>query len=143
MVLADYRILSDISFWLSFAAFIGVVLSANKGVWMTTIWVTLMILPIISIKFGDVSLITPVANVAVLFLVEAITVIGFCGSFVFLLWQNLGKIVLGVSYPLLRYLLEVIEFSGKGLGVINFRFNWWMLIGWYLLILGFYARKKI
>lgn len=143
MTLADYRILSDVSFWLSFAAFIGVVLSANKGVWMTTIWVTLMILPIISIKFGNVSLITPVANVAVLFLVEVITIVGFCGSFLFLVWQSLGKVVLGISYPLLRYLLEVIEFSGKGLGVLNFRFNWWMLVGWYLLILGFYARKKV
>lgn len=136
ILLADVRIIEETSFWLSIAAFMAVLLNRNKGMIETIIWVSLFILPIISIKFGTVSWISPLANMAVLFLVEAITVIGFVGSI-------LGsKVILMASYPLLRYLIEVIEGVGKIGASWEFRFNWLMFLGWYLLVGGYWYGKN-
>ena len=141
MVLADFKIISDISFWLSMAAFLGVLLSQKEGVFRNTIWVSLFVLPILSMSFGKISLLSPITNMGVFFLVEALTVIGFMGSLLGLLCQSLGRIFLMISYPLLRYLIEIVEGMGKIGGVVSFQFNWWMLIGWYL-ILGAYWYEK-
>jgi len=142
MTLADFRVLSDISFWLSMAAFTAVVLNKGEGLLKNTIWVSVFVLPILSMGFGKVSLITPIANFMVLFLVEILTILGFLGSLLGLIWLDLGRMVLIICYPLLRYLIEVVEFWGGGMGVVNFQFNWLMLIGWYLLIFRFWYEKK-
>jgi predicted membrane metal-binding protein len=142
MALADFGVLSDVSFWLSMAAFIAVVLNQKNGVFKNTLWVSLFVLPILSINFGTISLITPLTNFGVLFLVEILTIIGFIGSLIGLLWQGLGGVILASSYPLLRYLIEIVERVGKIGGVVNFQFNWWMLIGWYLVLGGYWYEKK-
>jgi competence protein ComEC len=145
MFLADFKIFTEISFWLSVAAFLGVLLSREEGAIMSTIWVSLFILPILSIFFGKISLLTPVINLGVLFLVEAITIIGFWGSLIGLLWEGMGRVILSLSYPMLRYLIEVVAVTGKWSWTqLNFQFNWMMLVGWYLII-GVYwdERKKI
>lgn len=145
MFLADFKIFTEISFWLSVAAFLGVLLSREEGAIMSTIWVSLFILPILSIFFGKISLLTPVINLGVLFLVEAITIIGFWGSLIGLLWEGMGRVILSLSYPMLRYLIEVVAVTGKwSWAQLNFQFNWMMLVGWYLII-GVYwdERKKI
>ena len=143
MVLADFGVLSDVSFWLSMMAFLGVIVSRDEGVFKNTLWVSLLVLPILSLKFGTISLLTPISNLAVLFLVEILTIMGFVGSILSLWWQFLGKIILGSCYPLLRYLIEVVEGVGKWkVGVVNFQFNWWMLAGWYLIIGAYWYEKK-
>ena len=134
MFLADFKVINDISFWLSMAAFFGVLLSQKEGVLKNTIWVSLFVLPILSMYFGRVSILSPITNMGVFFLVEILTVIGFMGSLLGLVSQILGKLVLMISYPFLRYLIEIVEGIGKIGGVINFQFNWWMLIGWYLIV---------
>lgn len=145
MFLADFKIFTEISFWLSVATFLGVLLSQKEGMVKSTIWVSLFVLPILSIFFGKISLLTPVINLGVLFLVEAITIIGFWGSLMGLLWEGIGKVVLSLSYPMLRYLIEVVEVMGKwSWAQLNFQFNWLMLVGWYLIIgVYWYEKNKI
>jgi competence protein ComEC len=143
MFLADFGIFTEISFWLSVSAFLAILLSQKEGVLKSTIWVSLFILPILSIFFGRISLLTPIINLAVLFMVEIITIIGFVGSLIGLIWKSLGEVVLRVSYPMLRYLIEMVEFVGKWQwGVVNFQFNWWLLSGWYLIIGAYWYEKR-
>lgn len=143
MFLADFKIFKEISFWLSVAAFLGVLLSQKEGVIKSTIWVSIFILPILSIFFGKISLLTPLINLVVLFLVQVITVVGFGGSLIGLWWNGFGSLVLRLSYPMLRYLIETVELVGKWQwGLVNFQFNWWMLLGWYLLIGAYWYEKK-
>lgn len=142
MVLANNKVLGDISFWLSMAAFMAVILNQREGILINTIWVSLFVLPILSISFGKISLLTPITNLGVLFLVEVITIVGFVGSLMAVLWENLGRIILGISYPLLRYLIEIVEGAGRIGGVLNFQFNWWMLSGWYLVLGAYWYEKK-
>jgi len=143
MFLADFEVYKEVSFWLSISAFLAMILSQGGGSLRTTLWVNIFILPILSLVFGQVSLISPLTNMAVLFLVEIISVVGFWGSILGTIWLFLGKILLGASYPLLRYLIEVVEFGGRWQwATINFKFNWMMLLGWYLILGAYWYEKK-
>jgi len=119
-----------------------VVLNRGRKQLSVTWWVCLFTWPIISYVFGTVSFFTILANLAVLFLVEAITVLGFIGSILGLIWNLGGSVILNVTYPFLRYLIEVVDGLGTLGGVVVFRFNWCLMLGWYLL-LGTYWYAKI
>lgn len=142
MIFADFKVVTNVSFWLSMTAFIAVILTRNEGMIKNTIWVSLFVLPILSLCFGTVSIIAPIMNLGILFLVEVLTILGFVGSLVALFWNNLGTIVLQICYPFLRYLFEAVEGVGKIGGLVNFQFNWWMLFGWYFLLGGYWYEKK-
>lgn len=143
MFLADWQIYKEVSFWLSIVSFVAVLLNQNKNILKTTFWINIFILPILSISFGEISLISPLVNIMVLFLVEIVSVLGFWGGIIGLICQKISMLVLLVNYPLLRYLIEVVELGGSWKwAMINFHFNWWMLIGWYLILGAYWYEKK-
>lgn len=135
MVVADYRVLGSVSFWMSFLAFIAVSQNKDEGVIKTTWRVNLYLLPILAWKFGYLSLIAPISNLMTLFLVETITVLGFVG----IVFQP----ILWLLYPLLVYVQKVVEIlSQPSWAQIKISFNMWMMIGSYLMIIGYYLRRK-
>ncbi len=148
MVLADYRVFLSGSFYLSFVAFGAVVINFNKerkwwsDLW-NSFWVSLWILPILALFFGKISLVAPITNAFILFLVEIITILGVFGSFLGLLLPVLGKIVLWLSFPLLKYILLVVDwFAGFNWASMEVKFNWWWLVGWYLILISIILRRK-
>jgi competence protein ComEC len=148
MVLADFRVFLSGSFYLSFVAFIAVVINFKKqrrwwsDLW-NSFWVSLWILPILALFFGKVSIISPLTNALILFLVEIITILGIFGSFLGLLMPILGKIVLWLALPLLKYILLVVDwFSSFGWASVDIKFNWWWLVGWYLILIAILGRRK-
>lgn len=135
MVVADYRVLGSVSFWMSFLAFIAVSLNANEGVIRTTLRVNLWLLPVLAWKFGYLSLIAPISNLMVLFLVETITVLGFVGI--------VFRPILWLAYPLLIYIQKIVEvMSMWDLSQIRISFNWWMMAACYLMGIGYHMRRN-
>lgn len=135
MVVADYRVLSSVSFWMSFLAFIAVSQNSDEGTIKTTLRVNLYLLPIMAYKFGMLSLIAPLSNLMTLFLVEIITVLGFLG----IIFQP----ILWLLYPLLVYVQKVVEILSLPRWIqINISFNWLMMIGCYVIGVGYFLRKK-
>jgi competence protein ComEC len=94
IILAWPKSIMEISFWLSFGAFFGVVSSPWKDVFRSSFWVALWISPIMALGFGKINLISPISNLMVLLIVEVITMIGFLGSIVGLIIPIIGKIIL-------------------------------------------------
>lgn len=129
IIFSDKEMFRNISFWLSFVAFGAVVLDP-KWVWL---WVT----PILALFFGRISLVAPLTNAIVLFLVELVTIIGGIGVIL-----NC-KYILWLIMPLLRYITWLTNFLGELKWVsAEIRFNWLMLIGSYLLLIWFYLRRN-
>ncbi|HPT66178.1 MAG TPA: ComEC/Rec2 family competence protein [Candidatus Woesebacteria bacterium] len=148
MVLADYRVFLSGSFYLSFVAFGAVVINLNKSrkwwsdLW-NSFWVNLWLLPILALFFGKISIVAPITNALILFLVEIITILGVIGSFFGLLVPILGKIVLWISYPLLKYILLIVDWLASfKWSSIEIKFNWLFLIGWYSLLIAWWLKKK-
>jgi len=135
MVLADYRVLGSVSFWMSFLAFVAICQNQNEGVIKTTMRVNLYLLPILAWKFGSISLIAPISNLLTLFLVETVTVLGFIGIIV--------KPLLWLLFPLLVYIQQVVNILARlHWAQIEISFNCWMMVGMYMIGIGYYMRKN-
>jgi len=143
IVMAWPSSLTDISFWLSFGAFVGVISSPWRDIVRSTVWVSLWVSPILAISFGTMNLIGPISNLLVLFTVEAITIVGFLGSILGIFIPILGKIILWGIYPLLKYFGVVAGVIGEWKWVnLNINFNWLILFGWYLMLIWMLFKVK-
>lgn len=140
MVLADKSMVGEISFWLSVLAFVAVVTGKGLNVFWMTLWVNLWVTPILAISFGKISLISPLTNVMVMFLVGTITILGFFGAVMGIFWWPMGRGVLWLTYPLLKYFVWVVEWGSKAVST-ELRFNWSMLVGWYLILGWWWMRR--
>ncbi|MBU4397353.1 ComEC/Rec2 family competence protein [Patescibacteria group bacterium] len=107
---------------------------------LTTLWVVIWVTPILSMVFGRIGVLTPIFNALVLFLVELISLWGGLGMFVGVFVPILGKVLLYLIYPLLKYFVWVIETGASVSLNINISFNWFMLIGWYMVLFYFLIR---
>lgn len=148
MVLADYRVLLSASFYLSFVAFGAVVLNFQKerkwwSDFWNSFWVSLWLLPILVMLFGKTSLVAPITNFLILFLIEIITILGILGSVLGLIMPILEKIVLWLSFPLLKYILLIVEGLGNlSWASVEIKFNWWWAVGWYLVLIYWWRKKN-
>lgn len=148
MVLADYRVFLSGSFYLSFVAFGAVVINLNKerkwwsDLW-NSFWVSLWILPILTMFFGKISVVAPITNALILFLVEIITIFGVMGSFLGLIVPIFGKIVLWISFPLLKYILLIVDgLAAFKWASVEIKFNWIWAVGFYLILIWVFLKKK-
>lgn len=148
MFFADYRVFSSGSFYLSFVAFGAVVLNIKKerrwwsDLW-SSFWVSLWILPILALFFGKISLVTPITNALILFLVEIITILGIFSSFLGLLAPILGKIGMWLALPLLKYILVVVDWlSSFSFASVDIKFNWMLMVGYYLILIWIFFRNS-
>jgi competence protein ComEC len=148
MVLADYRVFGSGSFYLSFVAFGAVVINLNKerkwwSDFWNSFWVSLWLLPILALFFGKISVVAPLTNALILFLVEIITILGILGGFLGLLVPIFGKVVLWLSLPLLKYILLVVDwFASFKWASLEIKFNWWWMVGWYLILISKFLISK-
>ena len=143
IVLAWPQSILEISFWLSFGAFVGVISSRWKGNLGTSLWVTLIISPILALGFGKLNLISPISNLLVILTVEVITIIGFVGSIVGVFLPIFGKIILWLVWPLLGYFDIVVEVIGNwGWTNLSINFNWLIALGWYLILIWVWRRNE-
>jgi competence protein ComEC len=130
IVLAWPGSLNEVSFWLSFMAFIGVVTCPWKGILVSSFWVSLWINPIMGLFFGKINLVGPISNMLVMLVVETATVAGFIGTFLGLVIPVLGKMVLWSIWPLLKYFVTVAEVVGNwGWVNVEVKFNYLILLG--------------
>jgi competence protein ComEC len=141
MLLVDFEMVKEVSFWMSLAAFLGVV---NSKKWtgkpivdnlLLAGWVSLWLAPVMGIAFSTINILGPVTNTLVVFLMEPILLLGSLGMII-------GRGFLIVLYPLLWYL----DWVAKGVGgiswaTVNFKFNWWMVAGCYL-VMGWFIRRR-
>ena len=149
MGLADYRVFFSASFYLSFVAFGAVVINFNKSrkwwsdLW-NSFWVSLWLLPLLILYFSKTSLIAPITNTLIIFLIEIITILGILGGIMGLLIPLLGKLILWASYPLLKYVLLMVGWLGNlPFASVEIKFNWCWAVGWYIFLIFWWVKKVL
>jgi len=147
MGVADYRVFLSASFYLSFVAFVAVAINFKKerkwwsDLW-NSFWVSLWLLPILVMLFGTTSLMAPITNFLILFLIEIITILGIFGGVLGLVLPILGKLILWISYPLLKYILLMVGWLGNlPFASVEIKFNWWWAIGWYIFLIFWWVKR--
>ncbi len=125
MVAYDPRVITDISFQLSFLATIGVIFLSPKVslwfIWVTpklnlreniavTLSATIMVLPILLYNTGIFSFVSLPANLLILPLMPYVMLGGFITGMLGYLFHLIAMPFAYVSYIMLKYILRVIHF---------------------------------
>lgn len=139
----------DIGFQLSFMAVLGLIyitplienyfvafpkiISENLSL---TLAAQLMALPILVLNFGQISLISPLANVLILPLIPLAMFSGFIAAVMGIIFLPLGKLLGYVSFVTLDYMIRIIGLLSKvDFANILYETNNLLLIAAYYLIL--------
>lgn len=148
-----YVLRFDISFQLSFLSFFGLVYLAPmistfrlmhrwpkflKLTLSETMGAQIMVMPILVYYFGRASVISPLVNILILWLVPAAMLAVFAVGITGLIWFEIGRLVGYITLLLLKYIIVVIEsFSKIPWASLEFKASewWWMalfygIIGW-------------
>jgi len=102
MIAGEPEVLVSYSFWLSMAAFIGLIIGQNKGHLGQILWINIMVAPILWLMTGRINLMSLVANMLVVGMTEIITAV----VAVTLIWGGGGMLVV---YPMVRWVNLVSE----------------------------------
>lgn len=154
----------DIGFQLSFAAFAGLIylspiieslISKSRATYLPiyikspfteTMSAQIMVFPLIIIYFGRLSIIAPIANVAVLWIVPLAMLVSLIAGIGGLIWWWLGWILSWLAWPVLTYIIVITEWLARvPLASIELKnFNWILALVLYTAILFltlFFSRK--
>lgn len=153
MLIIDWMMVFELSFWLTTMAFVGVLTASKKSkpenlrskMWTVlseSVWITLWVIPILSLYTGKINLLSPITNTLMMLVVELITAGGLLVLVLSSCWVVLGKVVLWMVFPLLKYGVWVVEIMGSQSRDLNIMFNWWMLAGFYLVLVGWWWRHR-
>ncbi len=155
MVFVNPYLIFDIGFQLSFMATAGLVwiqplLKNNRFVlfksenFSSSVAAQLATLPILVINFGQINLLSPLINLAILWLIPYILQFGLLISLLGLVWIKLGQAFSYLLYPLLFFLKQTIEIFAK---IIRFqiqfsRISWWWGVGYYVIIFLWLKKRR-
>lgn len=94
--------------------------------------------PILIYNFGQISLISPLANILILPIIPFVTIFGFIFSFVGIFFQSLGQILSWPVYMMINYIIKVISYFSKiSWASLIFKNIHWAFILVFYLVLGF------
>ncbi len=146
MLMAKPDLIASISFQLSFAALLGIMIGGKffsrlrsipiiGADLAETLSAQLMVTPIIAYHFGRLSVLAPVTNGLILPLVSRITW-GGISALLGLFLPGLGRLILLIIYPILWWPVVVVRwFSQMPLTEVSFSMPIWGVIVFYLCIL--------
>jgi competence protein ComEC len=152
MLLWDPKLVWNISFQLSFMATLGII-TLTKALdktfirWLpspfrenltTTLSAQLLVTPVVFYHFGQISLIAPLINTLILWLIPLITLGGFVLLGLGILIFPLAKIIATLLWLPLTVFIWVVNYGGSlvfsSVGVPQR--SWWLVGGYYLMLLS-------
>ncbi len=163
VIFSPFSLNYDVSFALSFLAVLWIVYSQNflskvfyflpktlaiKEAFILTLWAMSLTLPIIIFNFGQISLLSVLANIAVSWTIWIAMLFGFISIIFYLFSPILAYIVWFIAYIFLAWDIKMVNFFGS-LDFFILKFNFWeekyfLEILYYLIIffILFYLNKK-
>lgn len=111
------------------------VIKSVKLVLATTLAAQIAVLPLLAVNFGQLSLISPLANILVLPIIPLTMLVGFLSALGGLLFLPLGQIFGWVAWLFLSYEIKIIELMAKiPLAAVNFKWNWLAGVIYYAIL---------
>lgn len=157
MLIAQPSVLANISFQLSFMATAGIIFfhrliysyvkrlpePINEDL-ATTISAQVLVIPIIFYHFGSISLLSPIVNSLVLWVIPLATILGFAFLAIsFLVWP-IAQIISWVIWALLSIFIFTVDFFAQAeFAYLKFETkNFFILIGYYLVLTGVILQNR-
>jgi len=107
-----------------------------KQILVTTLSAQIAVLPLLVINFGQLSLIAPLANLAILPFIPLTMFWGFVATLGGVFWLEIGKILALFAWLFLSYEIKIIQLLAKvPLAALKFNWNWWAGGVYYLVLI--------
>ena len=152
----------DIGFQLSFGATAGLIwlaplfqkafkkiprLLGLKEILTATLSAQLAVLPLLLVHFGQLSIISPLANLAVLMFIPLTMLLGFICGGLGLVWVAAGRVFGWIVWLFLTLEIKIVKFfAGLPLAATAWRWDWLMVLVYYLvlilLLVRFHQQEK-
>ncbi|MBM2820574.1 MAG: ComEC/Rec2-related protein [Candidatus Berkelbacteria bacterium] len=151
----------DIGFQLSFLAFIGLVYLSPQIAGLKTLKILpkflqttfsetmaaqIMVFPILIYYFGRVSVISPIVNILILWIIPLTMAVVFAVGLFGIIWLSVGQIFGYLDWVLLKYIIFVIQgFSKISWASYNLKVDswWWLPIIYCLIGLLIFKNRKM
>lgn len=152
MVMAVPSFLFSLSFQLSFLATLSLMMFSGIFVdkigilddFKTTIAAQILVWPLISYRFGRVSLISPIVNWLILWTISLATVLGFVFIFLSAVWPFLGYLSSFALYLPLDFFVRVVYFFGNlPFASVNYKCSLVFLLTYYFILFVGYLGYSI
>ncbi|MSU75261.1 MAG: ComEC family competence protein [Candidatus Magasanikbacteria bacterium] len=103
---------------------------------LQTLSAILATLPLILYQFGRLSLVAPLVNILILWIIPLLMLTGFLAIFFSFIFFPLGQLIAWVAHFGLQYVIILVEWFGKQpWSAAEFRLPWWGMILMYALII--------
>lgn len=148
LLLNPFILIWDAGFQLSFIATLGLVyLSPLFSAWPEILAVTfsaiIATLPLILFQFGRLSLVAPVVNILVLWLIPFLMLFGFLAIVFSFIFYPLGMVLSLLAMAGMQYLLFIIEwFGSKSWSSVMFFIPWWVAVLSYVCLIFLVIKKR-
>jgi len=160
MIINPYVLMWDAGFQLSFLATLGLVyispllklkfpteklpkfLQTTLENFISTMSAIIATLPFILFQFGTLSLVAPLVNVLVLWIIPYLMLIGFSALVISFVYVPLASLVGEVGSLGVKYVLTIVEwFGSKEWAAAQIIFPWWLMIVLYIFMIQLGVRK--
>jgi len=161
LLINPHVLLWDAGFQLSFLATLGLVYISpvlsdwGKGVLkytptslietiIATLSAIIATLPLILYQFGRLSIVAPLANILVLWIIPWLMLFGFLSVIMSFIFLPLAQIIAWLSGLGLDYVIGLANwFGGQNWVSVNLSWSWWMVVIAYLLLGVVLHRNKL
>jgi competence protein ComEC len=100
-------------------------------------------LPLILFQFGRLSIVAPIVNILILWIIPTIMMLGFLAVLISFLLFPLGEVVAWIAWVGLQYITSVVEFfASLSWSAVDLKISWWMMVLLYVFLIYFVKRKS-
>ncbi|MFA6427483.1 MAG: ComEC/Rec2 family competence protein [Candidatus Magasanikbacteria bacterium] len=142
-----YILIYDAGFQLSFISTLGLVyltptirgpfdklpeVLGLKESLLSTLAAIIATLPLILFQFGRLSVVAPVVNVIILWIIPLIMIFGFFTVVISFIFKPVALVLSWLSWAGMEYIVRVVTFfAGLNFSSLDISFPWWVMVGLY------------
>ena len=110
---------------------------------ISTLSAIIVTLPLILFQFGRLSVVAPIVNLLILWLVPYLMLFGFLAIMLGFIFYPLGQVVAWLSGVGLKYVIIVVTwFGSQSWSAVEMSVHWWLMVIMYLLIIYYVQKDK-
>ena len=154
-----YILMYDAGFQLSFISTLGLVyltplletytkkipeIFGIKESLVSTIAAIVATLPLILFQFGRLSIVAPIVNVLILWIIPWIMIVGFFAVVASFIFFPLAQIISWIAWIGMKYIVVVVTFFARlDFADVDMTISWYMMIGLYISMVYWIHKKQI
>ena len=99
-------------------------------------------LPLILFQFGRLSIVAPIVNILILWIIPTIMMLGFFAVLISFVFMPLGEIIAWIGWVGLQYIIKIVEFfASLKWSAVDLTVPWWGMVIMYILLIYFIYKR--